>query len=124
MPTRKMRKSRKFRKGGTKKAIRDAILFTVSEMPERIVRQFIPAFFVHKTAEFKELLIESVNSYKEKEPEDDTVLEEDIRIHRIRGAADDVLFEGKIARWTDKKIKTFLLNLRAGDRVHVEIIQP
>ena len=121
MPTRKMRKSRK---GGTekKKAITTEILFTVSGMPEGTVRQFIPLFSM-KGDRFKNLLIESVNAFKEVEPEDDTVLEEDIRIHRIRGAADVVLFEGNIAQWTVAQIITFLYGLQVGDVVHVEIIQ-
>ena len=121
---RKSRKSRKSRnRGGAPKPITEAILFTVSGMPPGTVRQFRPDYAFGNLPFLKELFIQSVNDYKEEEPEDDTVLEEDIQIHRIRGAGDDVLFEGKIANWTNIEMQTFLSGLQQGDRVHIEFVQ-
>jgi hypothetical protein len=125
--SRKSRKSRKFRKsrnrGGASEPITEAILFTVSDMPPGVVRQFRPDYAFGSLPFLKELFIQSVNDYKEEEPEDDTVLEEDIQIHRIRGAEDTVLFEGKIANWTNIQMQTFLSGLQVDDRVHIELIQ-
>ncbi len=124
---RKSKKSKKSRKsinrGGASEPITEAILFTVSGMPPGTVRQFRPDYVFGNLPFLKELFIQSVNDYKEEEPEDDTVLVEDIQIHRIRGARDDVLFEGKIANWTNIQMQTFLSDLQAGDRVHIEFVQ-
>ena len=123
--SRKVRKARKSRKnrGGAPTPIREAILFTVTDMPPGTVRQFRPDYAFRMLNSLKELFIESVNDYKEEEPEDETVLEEDIQIHRIRGAEDEVLFEGKIANWTDIQMQTFISELQVGDRVHIELTQ-
>ena len=120
---RKARKSRRYRKGGAPTPIHDAILFTVSDMPPGIVRQFVPDMMFRDLPFLKSYFIESVNDYKEEEPEDETVLEEDIQIHRIRGAEDEVLFEGKIANWTNIQMQTFLSGLQVGDRVRIELTQ-
>jgi hypothetical protein len=119
---RKARKSRKNR-GGASEPIREAIRFTVSDMPPGIGRQFVPYMTFRDLPFLKSYFIESVNDYKEEEPEDETVLEEDIQIHRIRGAEDTVLFEGKIANWTNIQMQTFLSGLQVGDRVHIELTQ-
>ena len=116
-------KSRKSRRGGAPTPIREAILFTVSDMPPGTVRQFRPDYAFRMLDSLKELFIQSVNDYKEEEPEDDTVLEEDIQIHRIRDAEDIIIFEGKIATWTNIQMQTFLSGLQVGDRVHIELIQ-
>ena len=123
--SRKVRKARKSRKnrGGAPTPIREAILFTVTDMPTGTVRQFRPDYAFRMLNSLKELFIESVNDYKEEEPEDETVLEEDIQIHRIRGAEDTVLFEGKIANWTNIQMQTFISELQVGDRVHIELTQ-
>jgi len=121
--SRKVKRSRRYRKGGAPTPTSEAILFTVSDMPPGTVRQFRPDHGFRMIDSLKELFIQSVNDYKEEEPEDDTVLEEDIQIHRIRGAEDTVQFEGKIATWTNIQIQTFLSGLQAGDRVHIELTQ-
>jgi hypothetical protein len=121
--SRKSKKSKRSRRGGAPAPTHEAILFTVSDMPPGTVRQFRPDYAFRMMNSLKELFIQSVNDYKEEEPEDDTVLEEDIRIHLIRGAEDTVLFEGKIANWTDIQMQTFLSGLQVGDRVHIELIQ-
>jgi hypothetical protein len=123
--SRKVRKARKSRKnrGGAPTPISEAILFTVTDMPPGTVRQFRPDYAFRMLNSLKELFIESVNDYKEEEPEDETVLEEDIQIHRIRGAEDEVLFEGKIANWTNIQMQTFISELQVGDRVHIELTQ-
>ena len=120
----KRRKSRKSKKrGGSPAAITETITFTVTGMNPGTVRQFRPDLTYSRPDFLRNLFIQSVNDYKEDEPEDETVLEEHIQIHHIRGAEDNVIFEGIIEDWTNAQIQTFLLSLQVGDRVHVEIIQ-
>ena len=125
--SRKMRKTRKTRKsrnrGGSPEPITEAILFTVSGMPPGTVSQFRPNYAFGNLPFLKELFIQSVNDYKEEEPEDDTVLEEDIQIHRISATGDTIEFDGKIANWTNIQMQTFLSGLQEGDRVHIEFVQ-
>lgn len=124
--SRKVKKSRK-NKGGSPTPIREPILFTVTGMDldkyPNSVLQFFPNMAFGRLLDLKEYFIQSVNNYKNFEPEDETVLDEDIQIHKISGTADVVVFEGKIADWSNIQMQTFLSDLKVGDRVHIEIIQ-
>jgi hypothetical protein len=68
----------------------------------------------------KTTLITAVNNYKEDEPEDDTVLEEDVEIHLIRGTVDTIVFQGKMADWSVDQ--TFIDGLQEGDKIFIQLI--
>ena len=109
-------------KGGLQNPISEPILFTVTGMPEGTFRQFRPNFVFIRPSELIEEFISAVNDYKEEEPPDETVLEEEIKITRIRGDESEVIYTGIIINWPSTQIELFVSTLQVGDRVHIEII--
>ena len=130
--SRKMRKSRKLRRGGAPAPIsevivdprvtREDITFTVSNGTPQI---FKPNFAYTNPSMLRYIfslaLMQNINSEYDLYSEDPLVLNDDIEIHRIRGAEDILVFDGKMTDWYDERVQNFLVEIQPGDRVNLVI---
>lgn len=128
MNTRKMRKTRKQKRGG---ATNGFIHYKVSGMKvgDRPLR-FKPSMSSNMN-ELKQIFILDVNGYKdvelqsfENEQDEENEmehLEEPVAIHLIRDGATTTVYQGKMDDWDNDEMQTFISSLNAGDRLFIEL---
>lgn len=99
----------------------NTILYSVTGMPDDRHNQFRVDYAFSDPSSLTKLFITDVNGYKEEEPEDETILTENVKIYHIRGLKSKIIYSGDITKWTPKQIKQLMIKLKLGDRIRVEI---